>query len=223
MLKHQARAHSIGVLAATTVLVVSLSGCSAFFPADVTPTASVSIPGLVACNEQDAQLTWQPLQEAEPAALGHRELTVAADGTETAVDTELAYSSSLVSDTLLSRDYFTPKWIDFLLAEFERTGQTQSTGLGHPQVDFEAAKPSVPLVGTTIMGYQTDQIQVAFDLSCGGADEGSGLLTTSGNSLNATMLFCGQPTPEPTMGEVQEFLPQTLYQKQLRSYCPTHG
>ena len=48
------------------------------------------------------------MQDAEPATLGHRELTVAADGTESAVDTELTYTSSFVSDDLLSRDYFTP-------------------------------------------------------------------------------------------------------------------
>lgn len=220
---NQARSRSVGVLAVATTIVVALAGCSAFFPADVTPTASVSSPEPVACSQHDAQLTWHPMQDAEPATLGHRELTVAADGTESAVDTELTYTSSLVSDDLLSRDYFTPEWIDFLLAEFERTGQTETTDLGHPQVDFEAAKPSVPLVGTTIMGFQTNQIQVAFDLSCSGSEVGSGLLTTTTNGLIATMLACGQPTPAPTMGEVQDFLPETLYQKQLRSYCPNHG
>ncbi|TFD07472.1 MULTISPECIES: hypothetical protein [unclassified Cryobacterium] len=222
-MKIQASARSIGGLAAAATVVLALVGCSAFFPADVTPTASVSSPEPVACSQKNAQLTWHPLQDAEPAALGHRELTVAADGTESTVDTALTYTSSLVSDDLLSRDYFEPDWIDFLLAEFERTGQTDITDLGHPRVDFEGAKPSVPLEGTTIIGFATDQIQVGFDLSCAGVDVGSGLLTTSGNGLNATMLVCGQPAPAPTMGEVQDFLPQTLYQKQLRSYCPNHG
>ncbi|WP_105036250.1 hypothetical protein [Cryobacterium aureum] len=222
-MKNQASARSVGVVAVAVTIVAALAGCSAFFPADVTPTASVSSLEPVACSQNDAQLTWHPMQDAEPATLGHRELTVAADGTEFAVDTELTYTSSLVSDDLLSRDYFTPEWVNFLLGEFERTGQTEMTDLGHPQIDFEAAKPSVPVAGTTIMGFQTDQIQVPFDLTCAGADGGSGLLTTSGNGLNATMLVCGQPLPEPTMGEVQDFLPETLYQKQLRSYCPSHS
>ena len=219
----RASAHSTDMLALAIALVVCLTGCSSFFPAEVTPTASASSPEPVACSQQDAQLTWHPMQDAEPASLGHRELTVASDGTETAVDTELAYLSSLASDDLLSRDYFAPDWINFLLGEFEQTGQTEVTGLGHPQVDFEAAKPLVPLSGTTIMGYQTDQIQVPFDLTCGGADVGSGLLTTSRNDLIATALVCGPTFPEPTMGQVQEFLPQTRYEKQLRSYCPSYG
>ena len=203
---------------AVPILLVVLTGCSAFFPENVTPTASVSGPEPVACSQQDAQLTWHPMQDAEPAALGHRELTVTADASESAVDTELPYNSSLVSDTLRSRDYFTPHWIDFLLSEFARTGQTEMTDLGHSRADFEAAKPSVPLVGVTIIGFQTGQIQVGFDLRCAGDDAGSGLLTTSGNGLYATVLFCGVPiTPMPA-GEGE-----SLYQTQLRSYCPNHN
>ncbi|MBG6212709.1 MAG: hypothetical protein LH475_08390 [Cryobacterium sp.] len=214
------------------VLALSLSGCSAFFPNEVTPTGAVASPEPAACSTADAHLVWQRMQEAQPAALGHREITVSADGSETKVDTELLYTSSLTSDELRSRDYFAPDWINFLLSEFEDTGQTDMTDLGHPHVDFDAAKPSVPLVGTTIVGFQTDQIQVAFDVSCNGSEMGSGLLTTSGNGLNATMLLCGalsehdQPTPEPTTDapNVGGFsFPDEGYQRQLSSYCPDHG
>ena len=119
----RASERSTAVLAVATVVAVCLAGCSAFFPTDVTPTASVSRLQPVACSQQNAQLTWQPLQDAELGALGYRTLKVAPDGVQTHVDTEFDYVPTMTSDDLLATAYYEPQWLDFLVGEFGRTGQ----------------------------------------------------------------------------------------------------
>ena len=210
-MKQQVSARFIGLLAATTALVVSLTGCSAFFPAEVTPTASVSSPGPVACSEQDAQLTWQPLQDAELGALGYRTLTVASDGMQDHVDTEFGYAPTMTSDELLAPAYFEPAWLDFLVGEFSRTGQVGASS-GGPHDFFDSAKPSDPRIGVYIMGFQTGQVSVPFDLSCAGDEVGVGVLTTSASPLISTMVFCGEQTSAPALDQ--------NYLVQLRTYCP---
>ncbi|TFD58151.1 hypothetical protein E3T39_12680 [Cryobacterium suzukii] len=206
----RASARSAEVLAVATALLVSLTGCSAFFPTDVTPTASVSSPEPVACSEHDAQLTWYPLQDAEPAALGYRALNVAPGGVQTPVDTDFDYAPTMTSDVLLATAYHEPQWLDFLVGEFGRTGQVgaYSGDLGD---FFDSAKPSDPQIGVYIMGFQTGQVNVPFDLTCAGEEVGAGLLTTSASPLISTMVFCGEETSAPAIDKD--------YLAQLRSYC----
>ena len=195
------------------ILVGALTGCSAFFPSDVTPSESAS-SGLetAACSQEDAQLTWHPKQEAAPADYGYRTVTVALDESETTVDTELGYAASVTSDDFRSKAYFDTDWVDFVLDEFGRTGQTVA-GSKDATDYFDSARPSEPALGVTIIGYQQSQVQVAFDLRCAGAELGSGWLTTIGGELHTTMIFCGDEVAEATTQD-------ELYLKELHSYCP---
>jgi hypothetical protein len=195
------------------VLALVLGGCSAFFPEDVTPTASASSsPEPAACSETAAQLTWHTQQEALPAVIGYRSVTVSPDGGQSTVDTELGYAATVTSDDLHSAAYFDTHWVNFLQDEFSRTGQA-AAALGGATDYFDSAKPSDPPVGVTIIGYQLGQVQVGFDLQCAGQDLGSGWLTTIGGELHTTMIFCGDEFTEATTEN--EF-----YLQGLRTYCP---
>ncbi|WP_104178754.1 hypothetical protein [Cryobacterium sp. Y50] len=218
-MKQHTSARPFGVLAATTALVVSMTGCSAYFPADVTSTASVSSPQPVACSPQDAQLTWHPLQDAELGALGYRTLNVAPDGMQDHVDTEFDYAPTVTSDELLAPAYFEPPWLDFLMGEFGRTGQVGAF-TGELSDFFDSAKPSDPQIGVYIMGFQTGQVSVPFDLTCAGEEVGSGLLTTSASPLMSSMVFCGEESGEESGEETSASAIDEDFLVQLRSYCP---
>ena len=198
-------------MAVPVAAIRMLAGYSGVFPVDVTRTASASSPEPAACSQEDAELTWQPLQDTEPAALGYRVLTVAADGVQTHVDTDFDYAPTLTSENLLASAYFDPEWVDFLMGEFSRTGQVGACD-GALGDFFDYAKPSEPQIGVYIMGFQTGQISVPFDLSCAGDEVGSGPPTTSSSPLIRTVVFCGDGINLPAI--------DADYLAQPRSYCP---
>ncbi|TFD90044.1 hypothetical protein [Cryobacterium serini] len=117
----------------------------------------------------------------------------------------------MTSDDLLAKAYYEPQWLDFLVGEFGRTGQVGAYSGGQGDF-FESAKPSDPQIGVSIMGFQTGQVSVPFDLTCAGDEVGAGVLTTSASPLISTMVFCGEQASAPAIDQ------NCLVQ--LRTYCP---
>lgn len=190
-------ARRFSVMGIGIVVVSLLSGCTAFFPREVTPTASAPPSEAAACSQSDAQLTWQPKQEAPLVPAGYRSVTVMPGGARSTVDTRLSYGPTVTSDDFLSPAYFEGDWINFLVGEFGRTGQS-TAGSGDRKLYFDAARPANPQLGVTIIGYEFGQVSAAFDLKCQGDDVGSGVLTTVDGALHTRMIFCGDGIPDPT-------------------------
>lgn len=198
-------------------LLPTLAGCSSFFPENVTPSESAASPVPTACNQSDAKLRWQPKQEAQPALLGYRTITATAEGSESTADTPLGYEAEVTSDDFLSPGYFEKDWVDFLLDEYGRTGQTttdSAASSANSDGFFDSATLNDPPVGVSIIGYQVGQVRVQFSLECRGEEVGSGWLTTTGGNLLTTLIYCGD---EKVVAPGTE---NELYLNELHSYCP---
>ncbi|MDJ0339744.1 hypothetical protein [Cryobacterium sp. PH31-O1] len=103
--------------------------------------------------------------------------------------------------------------MDFLLEEFDRTGQSTADPVNVDNY-FDSATLNDPPEGVSIIGYQITQVRVEFNLECRGKDVGSGWLTTVDSGLRTTLIYCGDDRV------VEPGTENDLYLNELHSYCP---
>ena len=188
-------------LTAALVGALALAGCTAAEPqSSGTPT-----PSPTSCTLDAADITWGALAPAESADVGFRTITIDAAGFRISSDTERDWQSTVQTD---AAELTTPDAIETLVASLNDTDQSP-VDLGARSLDFSQADAEPNDPGQYILGFLLEQVQADFDAVCGGEDLGSGTLVTSGGSLSATLVACG----EPTVGG-------GVYAEQLQAECP---
>lgn len=194
------RHHQIGVPTAAVAAALVLGGCTAAPGGSVGAgepgagaTAPTPGPAGPACEPATAEVSWEPAGDGPARPLAFRVLTVAADGSQSTQDEVLGYETTVSSAELGYVDIHDQEWVEFLLEDFERTGQTTRTDLGDPEVDLDAIQSPEAEEGVYVWAYEISQIYAPFTLECSGDVAGSGQLVTSGTDRKTVLVECGEP------------------------------